>query len=113
MRLTSTAGPVALAGLHCIAPLARRHLDEVVGLVADKRRFVPHASRRAGRASTLTAPRDVPSGATAGVRRRVYETAEAGRALRNDADGAMRAVMVVPARIRLRGHHGATRHLEP
>ena len=42
MRFFNTTGPVVPADHYCTPPLSRLNLDEVLGLVRDKRYFVLH-----------------------------------------------------------------------
>ena len=49
MRFFNTTGPVVPADHYCIPPLSRLDLDEVLGLVRDKRYFVLHAPRQTGK----------------------------------------------------------------
>ena len=92
MRFFNTTGPVVPADHYCIPPLERVNLDEVLGLVRDKRYFVLHAPRQTGKTSALLALRDLLNGGAAGDYRCVYVNVEAGQALREDVAGAMRAI---------------------
>ena len=93
MRFFNTTGPVVPADYYCIPPLERLNLDEILGLVRDKRDFVLHAPRQTGKTSTLLALRDLLNSGIAGEFRCVYANVEAGQALREDVEGAMRAIL--------------------
>ena len=93
MRFFNTTGPVVPADHYCIPPLERLNLDEILGLVRDKRYFVLHAPRQTGKTSTLLALRDLLNSGIAGEFRCVYANVEAGQALREDVEGAMRAIL--------------------
>ena len=66
MRFFNTTGPVVPADHYCIPPLERLNLDEILGLVRDKRYFVLHAPRQTGKTSTLLALRDLLNSGIAG-----------------------------------------------
>ena len=55
MRSFNTAGPVDAADHYLIAPLSRIDLDEVLGLVRDKKFVVLHAPRQTGKTTALLA----------------------------------------------------------
>ena len=93
MRQFNTTGPVDPADHYLIPPLARIDLDEVVGLVRDKKYFVLHAPRQTGKTSALLALRDLLNGGEAGDWRCVYANVEAGQAARENVADAMRAVL--------------------
>ena len=93
MRFFNTTGPVVPADHYCIPPLSRLNLDEVLGLVRDKRYFVLHAPRQTGKTSALLALQELLNGGAAGDVRCVYANFEAGQALREDVEGAMRAIL--------------------
>ena len=59
MRSFNTAGPVDAADHYLIAPLSRIDLDEVLGLVRDKKFFVLHAPRQTGKTTALLALAEV------------------------------------------------------
>ena len=85
--------PSSPADHYCIPPLARLNLDEVLGLVRDKRYFVLHAPRQTGKTSALLALQDLLNSGAAGDFRCVYANLEAGQALRENVEGAMRAIL--------------------
>jgi len=100
MRFFNTVGPVRSDLHYCIPPLDRVNLDELLGLVRDKRYFVLHAPRQTGKTSALLALRDLLNGGAAGdytlrVRRRGGRPGAAGergggharRPVRNGARG--------------------------
>ena len=93
MRQFNTTGPVDPADHYLIPPLARIDLDEVLGLVRDKKYFVLHAPRQTGKTSALLALRDLLNGGEAGDWRCVYANVEAGQAARENVADAMRAVL--------------------
>ena len=93
MRFFNTAGPVVAADHYCIPPLERLNLDEVLGLVREKRYFVLHAPRQTGKTSALLSLQDLLNGGTEGDFRCVYANLEAGQAMREDVDAAMRAIL--------------------
>ena len=93
MRFFNTTGPVVPADHYCIPPLERLNLDEILGLVRDKRYFVLHAPRQTGKTSALLALQDLLNGGTEGDFRCVYANVEVGQALREDVEGAMRAIL--------------------
>ena len=93
MRFFNTTGPVVPADHYCIPPLERLDLDDVLGLIRDKRYFVLHAPRQTGKTSTLLALRDLLNSGVAGGYRCVYVNVEAGQAAREDVGQAMRAIL--------------------
>ena len=83
-----------MAGDHYqIPPLERIDLDEVLGLVRDKKYFVLHAPRQTGKTSALLALRDLLNGGQAGDYRCVYANVEAGQAMRENVAEGMRTVL--------------------
>ncbi len=90
MRSFNTAGPVNATDHYLIAPLSRIGLDEVLGLVRDKKYFVLHAPRQTGKTSALLALADVLN--ERGYRC-VYATVETARTARDDVERAMRVVL--------------------
>ncbi|MDE2907429.1 MAG: ATP-binding protein, partial [Acidobacteriota bacterium] len=59
MRFFNTEGPVRPGDHYHIPPLDRLNLDELLGLVRDKKYFVLHAPRQTGKTSALLALRDL------------------------------------------------------
>ena len=90
MRSFNTAGPVNATDHYLIAPLSRIDLEEVLGLVHDKKYFVLHAPRQTGKTSALLALADVLN--ERGYRC-VYATVETARTARDDVERAMRVVL--------------------
>ncbi len=93
MRSFNTTGPVVTADHYCIPPLQRLDLDDVLGLVRDKRYFVLHAPRQTGKTSILLALQDLLNTGEVGDYRCVYANVEAGQAGREDTARSMRAVL--------------------
>ena len=91
MRSFNTAGPVNPTDHYLIAPLSRIDLDEVLGLVRDKKYFVLHAPRQTGKTSALLALVELLNGRGY---RCVYATVETARTARDDVQRAMRTVLV-------------------
>ena len=91
MRSFNTAGPVNPTDHYLIAPLSRIDLDEVLGLVRDKKYFVLHAPRQTGKTSALLALAEVLNERGYGC---VYVTVETARTARDDVQRAMRTVLV-------------------
>ena len=94
MRSFNTAGPVNATDHYLIAPLSRIDLEEVLGLVRDKKYFVLHAPRQTGKTSALLALADVLN--ERGYRC-VYATVETARTARDDVERAMRVVLATLA----------------
>ena len=94
MRSFNTAGPVNPTDHYLIAPLARIDLDEVLGLVRDKKYFVLHAPRQTGKTSALLALAEVLNGRGY---RCLYVTFETARTARDDVQRAMRTVLATLA----------------
>ena len=93
MRFFNTTGPVRREEHYCIPPLGRLDLDDVLGLVRDRRYFVLHAPRQTGKTSALLALRDLLNGGAEGDYRCVYVDVEVGQAAREDVPRAMRAIL--------------------
>ena len=93
VRSFNTEGPVVAADHYHIPPLERIDLDEMLGLVRDKKYFVLHAPRQTGKTSALLALRDLLNGGTAGDYRCVYANVEAGQAMRENVAEGMRTVL--------------------
>ena len=94
MRSFNTAGPVNPIDHYLIAPLSRIDLDEVLGLVRDKKYFVLHAPRQTGKTSALLALAEVLNERGYGC---VYVTVETARTAREDVQRAMRVVLATLA----------------
>ena len=93
VRAFNTEGPVVAADHYHIPPLERIDLDEVLGLVRDKKYFVLHAPRQTGKTSAMLALRDLLNGGETGDYRCVYANVEAGQAARENVAEGMRAVL--------------------
>ena len=91
MRFFNTAGPVVACDHYCIPPLGRVDLDEMLWLVRNKKYFVLHAPRQTGKTSTLLALRDLLN--DSGEYRCIYANVEAGQALGENVEPAMRAIL--------------------
>ena len=93
VRTFNTEGPVVAADHYRIPPLERIDLDEVLGLVRDKKYFVLHAPRQTGKTSALLALRDLLNGEASADYRCVYANVEAGQAARENVAEGVRAVL--------------------
>ena len=93
VRTFNTEGPVVAADHYHVPPLERIDLDDVLGLVRDKKYFVLHAPRQTGKTSALLALRDLLNGGTASDYRCVYANVESGQAARENVMAGMRAVL--------------------
>ena len=89
MRFFNTSGPVVAADHYLVPPLDRLDIDELRGLVRDKRYFVLHAPRQSGKTSVLLAVRDLLESEGCSS---VYASFEVARAL-EDNERAVRAVL--------------------
>jgi hypothetical protein len=58
MRFFNTEGPVRCADHYCLPPLTRLKLDELLGLIDQKKYFLLHAPRQTGKTSCLLALAD-------------------------------------------------------
>ena len=94
MRSFNTAGPVDAADHYLIAPLSRIDLDEVLGLVRDKKFFVLHAPRQTGKTTALLALAEVLNERGYGC---VYATVETARTARDDVQRAMHTALATLA----------------
>ena len=94
MRSFNTAGPVNPTDHYLIAPLSRIDLDDVLGLVRDKKYFVLHAPRQTGKTSALLALAEVLNGQGY---RCLYVTFETARTARDEVQRAMRTVLAALA----------------
>ena len=90
MRFFSTAGPVRPGEHYLIPPLSRIDLDDVLGLVRDRKYFVLHAPRQTGKTSALLALADLLNGRGYHC---LYATVETARTARDDVPRAMRSVL--------------------
>ncbi|WP_295431524.1 hypothetical protein [uncultured Thiodictyon sp.] len=91
MRFFTTEGPVRPADNYCLPPLQRWDLDEVLGLIDQKKYFLLHAPRQTGKTSCLLALMEYLN---QGVRyRAVYANLEVAQAYREQVDKGMGAVV--------------------
>ena len=91
MRFFNTAGPVVAEDHYCIPPLERVDLEQVLGLIGQKKYFVLHAPRQTGKTSVLMA---LQCELNAGGRcRSVYVNVEVGQSAREDVAAAIRAIL--------------------
>ncbi len=58
MRFFNTEGPVRCTEHYCLPPLARLNLDDLLGLIDQKKYFLLHAPRQTGKTSCLLALAD-------------------------------------------------------
>ena len=93
VRTFNSEGPVVADDNYHIHPLERIDLDDVLGLVRDKKYFVLHAPRQTGKTSALLALRDLLNGGHAGDYRCVYANVEDGQAMRENVAEGMRTVL--------------------
>ena len=78
---------------YAIRPLDRMNLEELLGLIRNKRYFALHAPRQTGKTSALIALRDLLNGGEAGDFRCVDVNVEVGQVARNDVAEGMRAIL--------------------
>ena len=93
MRFFNTAGPVVPEDHYLVPPLERMDLDGILSLVQEKKYFVLHAPRQTGKTTALLALQDQLNAGAAGPLFCVYANIEAGQALRENLDLAMRAIL--------------------
>ena len=98
MRHFNTSGPVFPEEHYLVPPLERVDLDDLLRLVRLKKYFVLHAPRQTGKTTTLLALCDRLNEGAAGPLRCVYANLEEAEAMREDLEGAIRAVLVAVAR---------------
>ena len=91
-RFFNTTGPVVAEDHYRIPPLERLNRNKLLDLIRQKRYFVLHAPRQTGKTSVLLALRDLLNSGVEGDYRCVYANVEAGQAMREDVEGAMRAI---------------------
>ena len=58
MRFFNTEGPIRCTEHYCLPPLARLNLDDLLGLIDQKKYFLLHAPRQTGKTSCLLALAD-------------------------------------------------------
>ena len=93
MRRFNTEGPVRPEDHYAIPPLKRTDLEELLGLIRDKRYFVLHAPRQTGKTSALIALRDLLNSGQAGKLRCVDVNVEVGQVARDDTARGMRSIL--------------------
>jgi len=91
VRFFNTAGPVHSADHYCIPPLSRLNLEDILGLIAQKKYFVFHAPRQAGKTSYLLALMDYIN--QHGQYRCVYVNVEVAQTARDDVARGMQAIL--------------------
>ena len=91
VRFFNTEGPIRPDDHYHVPPLDRVDLDELLGLVRDRRYFVLHAPRQTGKTSVLLALRDLLN--AGGDHRCVYLNVEAAQAARENVAEAMRVIL--------------------
>ena len=89
----NTEGPVRPEDHYTIPPLARGNVDELLGLIQDKRYFVLHAPRQTGKTSALIALRDLLNNGEAGNFRCVNVNVEVGQVARDDTARGLRSIL--------------------
>ena len=82
MRFFTTEGPVNCADHYCLPPLARINLEEIRGLIAQKKYFLLHAPRQTGKTSCLLALADLLN--QEGTYHAIYANIETAQAARED-----------------------------
>jgi hypothetical protein len=96
VRFFTTEGPVNPADHYCLPPLARIDMEEIRGLIAQKKYFLLHAPRQTGKTSCLLALADLLN--QEGTYQCVYANIEPAQALREDVDRAMAVIVTEIAR---------------
>ena len=96
MRFFTTEGPVNPADHYCLPPLARIDMEEIRGLIAQKKYFLLHAPRQTGKTSCLLALAELLN--REGTYLCVYANLEPAQALREDVDRAMAVIVTEIAR---------------
>lgn len=91
MRFFNTAGPVNCQDHYCVPPLQRFDLDQVLGLIAQKKYFVLHAPRQVGKTTYLLALMEYLN--QTGLYHSLYVNIELAQSAREDVDAAMRAIL--------------------
>ena len=91
MRFFNTTGPVDPRDHYCVPPLDRLDLDDLLGLIRQRRYFVLHAPRQTGKTSALLALMEKLNGG--GAYRCVYINVEIAQAAREDVGAATQAIL--------------------
>ena len=89
----NTEGPVRPEDHYTIPPLERGNVEELLGLIQDKRYFVLHAPRQTGKTSALIALRDLLNSGEAGNFRCVNVNVEVGQVARDDTARGLRSIL--------------------
>jgi len=87
MRFFNTEGPVRPEDHYCLPPLQRWNLDDILGLIDQKKYFLLHAPRQTGKTSCLLALVDHLNGE--GRYQAVYANLETAQAARENVTMAM------------------------
>lgn len=91
MRFFNTAGPVNCADHYCLPPLERFELEEVLFLIEQKKYFVLHAPRQAGKTTYLLALMDYLNRAS--DYRCLYFNVELAQSSREDVGRGMHTIL--------------------
>ena len=89
-KFFNTAGPIQPDIHYNVDPLKRIDLDEILGLIHQRKYFILHAPRQTGKTSCLLALRDYLN--TQGDYIAVYANVEAGQAARNNVEEVVKGV---------------------
>jgi hypothetical protein len=91
MRFFNTAGPVNCQDHYCVPPLQRFDLDQILGLIAQKKYFVLHAPRQVGKTTYLLALMEYLN--RSGQYSCLYVNVEGAQAARENVEAAMQAIL--------------------
>ena len=91
MRFFNTAGPVNCQDHYCVPPLQRFDLDQILGLIAQKKYFVLHAPRQVGKTTYLLALMEYLN--RSGQYTCLYINVEGAQAARENVEAAMQAIL--------------------
>ena len=91
MRFFNTAGPVNCQDHYCVPPLQRLDLDQILGLIAQKKFFVLHAPRQVGKTTYLLALMEYLN--RSGQYTCLYINVEGAQAARENVEAAMQAIL--------------------
>ena len=89
----NTAGPIKPASHYCIPPLQRLDPQALPALIRQEKYFVLHAPRQTGKTSAPLALRDLLNSGAEGGHRCLHANVEGARAMRENLEPAMRAVL--------------------
>lgn len=90
-KFFNTAGPVNMDTHYKLNPLERWDLDEVMGLINDKKYFLLHAPRQTGKTSCLLALRDKLNAED--QYSCLYVNIESARGVKNDIEAGIRGIL--------------------